>query len=251
MKPSAVIITLNEEDRITACLESLSFCGEIVVVDAGSSDGTVETARRFTDRVIYHKWEGYGAQKEFAVRQAAHPWALLIDADERVTDKLRDSILALPEDPPENGFFMRRDFYFMGRRLRHGGEYPVYLLRLFRKGRFYIDSPEIHEEIRVSGTTKLISGSLNHYSFRSLTDYFQRFNRYSSLAAMERQKRGARPSSMQHFRFPFEFFLRYFVRFGFLDGYPGFVWAMLSSFYAWTKYAKLKELQDYPPKSDY
>lgn len=248
MKPSAVIITLNEEDRITACLESVAFCDDIVVVDAGSSDKTVEIARRFTDHVIHHDWEGYGAQKEFAIKQAARPWALLIDADERVTPELAASILALPDDPPEDGFYVRRDFYFMGRLMKHGGEYPVYLLRLFRKNRFYINSPEIHEEIRVNGNTRLIGGALNHYSYRNLTDYFQRFNRYSSLAAMERQRRGARPGFIQHFRFPFEFFLRYFVRGGILDGYPGFVYAMLSSFYAWTKYAKLKEMQDYPLK---
>jgi len=244
MKVSAVIITLNEEDRIKACLESVSFCDEIVVVDAGSSDRTVEIAKRFTDRVIHHKWESYGAQKSYAINLATRPWVLLVDADERVTLELKDEIVALPDDVPEDGFLLKRDFYFMGRLMRHGGEGGDYILRLFRKEKSSVQNERIHESVRVPGRTGILRGSLTHYSYRNLSDYFQRFDKYSTLSAIERYEQGARPGFFQNLRIPFEFIWRYIIRLGFLDGYPGFVYATLSSFYAWAKYAKLREITE-------
>ena len=244
MKISAVIVTLNEEDRIEACLEGVSFCDEIVVVDAGSSDRTVEIAKRFTDKVTHHEWENFRAQKAYAISLAVHPWILLVDADEQVSPELGAEIRSLPDDPSEDGFFLRRDFYFMGRLMRHGGAWPDWVMRLFRADRFSLGGTETHEVFEVQGATGKLDGSLKHYSYRNLSDYFQRFNRYTTLGAAERYERGVRAGFIQHFRIPYEFIMRYIIRGGFLDGYPGFVYAMISSFYAWTKYVKLREMTD-------
>ena len=245
MKVSAVIVALNEEDRIEACLESVSFCNEIVVVDAGSADGTVEKAKRYTDKVVYHEWESFRSQRAYAISLATQPWILLIDADERVTGELKSEILALPNDPPEEGFYLRRDFYFMGRLMRHGGAWPDWVLRLFRADRFSLGGTETHDKVEVPGAAGKLAGPLKHYSYRNLSDYFQRFNKYTTLGAEERHKRGVKPGFIQNFRVPYEFLMRYVIRGGFLDGYPGFVYALISSFYAWTKYAKLKEMMDH------
>jgi len=241
---SAIIVTLNEADRIEACLESLKFCDEVVVVDAGSADQTPEIARRYTDKVSHHDWTNHRDQKAYAASLATGPWVLLVDADEVVSTELANEIQALPDNPLENGFFIRRDFYFMGRLMKHGGAWPDWVMRLFRKEKVVFGGSPTHENVEVSGQTGKLYDPIRHYSYRNLEDYFRRFNSYTSLAARERFEHGVRFSFIQNFRPFYEFIMRYFIRLGFLDGYPGFVYALLSSFYAWTKYSKLKELED-------
>ncbi len=241
---SAVIITFNEADRIEACLEPLSFCDEIVVVDSGSTDGTCDIARRFTDRVIHHDWPGYRTQKKYATSLARGPWILLLDQDEVVTPELARMIEAMPDDPQAGGFFIRRDLYFMGRLMRHGGAYPDWVLKLFRKDKAIFSGSDTHPSVEVKDVVGKLNGALMHHSYRNLEDYFGKFNRYTSLAAHERFDRGKKFSFIQNFRTFYEFIVRYILRLGFLDGYPGFVYALLSSFYAWTKYTKLKELEE-------
>jgi len=241
---SAIIITFNEADRIEACLKTLSFCDEIVVVDSGSADSTCEIARRYTDKVVYHDWLGHRDQKAYAASLAAEPWILLLDADEVISPELACEIQSLPDDPPEAGFFIRRDFYFMGRFMRHGGAWPDWVMRLFRKEKAVFEGSPTHEIVSTTGKTRKLTAPMRHYSYRNIADYFRRFNSYTSLAARERLDRGAHFSFIQNFRVFYEFIVRYFIRLGFLDGYPGFVYALLSSFYAWTKYTKLKELED-------
>lgn len=244
MKLSAVIITYNEGDRVEECLKSVSFCDEIIVVDSGSSDNTLEIARKYTDKVFFHEWEGYARQKEFAAKAAQNLWVLLVDADERVSPQLREEILSLSGNDGVNGYFIKRDLYFMGRKLKYGGAGRDWVLRLFKSSDFVIRDTDVHEAIEVKGNTARLKGALEHFSYRDLTDYFNCFNRYTSLGAVARYKKGMKAPFIQNFRVFYEFVMRYFIRGGFLDGYPGFVYAMISSFYAWIKYAKLKELTD-------
>lgn len=241
---SAVIITFNEADRIEACLASVSFCDEIIIVDSGSTDGTQDIARHFTDKVTHHDWVGHKAQKEYAVSLARGPWILLLDADEIATAELAKSIRRLDDNPPENGYLLRRDFYFMNSFMKHGGAFPDWLLRLFKKDRVKFIGTPTHEIITVDGQTLKLEGPLKHYSYRNIEDYFNRFNKYTSLGAADRFEKGKHFGFVQNFRVFYEFIVRYFLKLGFLDGYPGFVYAMLSSFYAWTKYTKLKEIED-------
>jgi len=241
---SAAVITYNEADRLDACLRALHFCDEIVVVDSGSTDGTPDIARKYTGRVDYREWTSFREQRNHAISLAGGDWILLVDADEVVSDELAASIKALPDEPEEDGFLIRRDLYFMGRLMRHGGAFPDWLLRLFRKDKAALRGSPTHDEIKVPGKVTKLDGVIRHYSYRDLEDYFARFNRYTSLAAQERYKKGKRFRFYQNFRPFYEFIMRYFIRGGFLDGYPGFVYAMNSSLYAWTKYTKLRELED-------
>lgn len=242
---SAVIIVRNEEHNIAQCLEALKFASEIIVVDCGSEDRTVEIAKGFTDRVEFKEWQGFKKQKEYALSLASHEWVLSLDADEFVSQELAEEIVALSGDAPEAGLYLRRDLKFMGRVLKHGGTYPDYILRLFDKSKVKIEGSDTHPFFSVSGPTRKLVHPVIHVSYRDLTDYMERFNRYTSLAAEERQEKGVRYSPIQALRVPFEFTWRYFIRLGFLDGYPGFVYALLSSFYAFMKYAKLKELSEF------
>ena len=242
---SVVIITLNEEKRLPLCLQSLPRGAEIVVLDSGSTDRTREVATRFGAQVETRPFTDYADQKNAAIALASRNWILSIDADELLDETLRNSILDVsrPEaGTQENGFRVRRRLVFMGRTMRFGktSDRP---LRLFRKGRGRFTSP-IHEKLVLeSGSTGLLAGRMAHHSYESITDYFHRFNRYTSrVAAYHVERRGpARPGALHVVRPWGEFLKRYVLLLGFLDGYPGYCYALFSSFYAYVKYVKIRE----------
>ncbi|MBI2878377.1 MAG: glycosyltransferase family 2 protein, partial [Candidatus Rokubacteria bacterium] len=165
---SVAVIALNEEERLRACLESVAWADEIVVVDAGSSDKTAEIAREFTDRVLFHPWEGYAAQKNYALAQSRHPWLLSLDADELVSPALHAEIEeVLERDGPADGYQIPRQNIFLGRAVRHGTLYPDYQLRLFRRGLGAFVPTSVHESVRVEGRTARLAAPLIHESYRS------------------------------------------------------------------------------------
>lgn len=166
---------------------------------------------------------------------------LSIDADEVVSDELRREILSKDLDTAD-GFYIPRKFIFYGRWLRWGGCYPNFQLRLFKKDSFSFDESLVHERVKKKGNMGYLKSSLLHYSYVSLEDYFERFNRYSSLDARERYFSGKRFHWYHWLYFPVFFIYRFFFRLGFLDGWRGFLWISLWSFYDFIKYAKLKEL---------
>ena len=239
---SACIITFNEHDRIEACLRSLEFCEEIIVVDSHSTDGTPERAAALGARVIERDWPGYRSQKQFAVDAASHDWVLCLDADERVSVPVRAQI----EQLRAGGFaglagcsLLRITDYF-GRFLRHGNAYPDRLVRLFdrRRGRWVGD--EIHENTRVEGRVVRLSGHLEHYSYRSLADHQRRMQRYAELMAAALYARGKRCGLGRVLVNPAWRFVRgYGLRLGFLDGWRGLVFALLESNYVRRKYLHL------------
>src|SRR5262249_29450757 len=168
---SVAIVVLNEEERLRACLESVVWADEIVVVDAGSSDKTVAIAREFTDRVLFRAWDGYGGQKNFALEQCHGDWVLSLDADERVTDALRKEIQSvLRREREAIGVYLPRRNLFQGRWVRHGGLYPDWQLRLFRRGRGTFAERAVHESVRVDGPTARFGAPLVHESYRSIGD---------------------------------------------------------------------------------
>jgi glycosyltransferase involved in cell wall biosynthesis len=242
---SVAVITLNEEERLRACLESVVWADEIVVVDAGSSDKTAAIAREFTDRVLFHAWTGYGAQKNFALAQCAGDWVLSLDADERVPESLRAEIgETLARAPAEVGFYLPRRNVFRGRWMRHGGLYPDWQLRLFRRGRGAFLERAVHESARVDGPTGRLREALVHESYRSLGDAVLRLNRYSDLAAAELAAAGRGGSLPDLLLRPTWRFLRmYLVGAGFLDGWRGFALAALYAHYVFLRAAKARELQ--------
>lgn len=244
---SACIIALNEADRIGACIASLAFCDEIVVVDSGSVDGTREIASRAGARVIQHPFEGYRAQKDFAVKQARNDWVLCLDADERVTPQLRASIEAAREGGLSGaaGYRFARATEYFGRFLRHGNAYPDRVLRLFdrRRGGWHADR-EVHEHVELDGAMRTLAGDLEHVAYRSIDDQLGRYRRYATMMAQDMHARGRRARWHNLVVNPRWRFLRgYILRGGFLDGWRGLLFASLEADYTREKFARLLLLQ--------
>jgi len=240
---SVTIITRDAAHQIEACLASLAFADEIVVVDSGSADGTPEIAVRFGARVLHQSWLGYGRQKQFAVERASHDWVLCIDADERVSPALRASIEAALQSPQAAGYRMPRCNLFLGRWLRHGEGYPDWSLRLLdrRRGR-WSDDP-VHEKVVCEGTVGRLAGDLLHESCDSLATYLDKQNRYTTLQAEALQRAGRRAHVGHLLLSPLLRFVKfYFVRLGFLDGVAGLVHILIGCNNSFVKYAKLIEL---------
>ena len=241
---SAVIITLNAAPRLDACLESVSFADEILVVDAGSIDATVEIARRHGARVVHHDWEGFGKQKRYAVAQARHPWVLCLDADERVSGELRTAILGALEAPAFKAYAMPRRNRFMGRWLKHGEGYPDFNLRLFHRDHAQWSEDAVHEKVVTEARIGRLTGDLLHESETGITEYLEKQNRYTTLQAQALYQRGARASvTRMLFSPPLRFVKFYFLRLGFLDGLPGLIHITIGCMNSFVKYAKLRELK--------
>lgn len=239
---SACIITYNEADRIEACLRSVSFCDELIVVDSHSTDPTREIATTLGARVIERDWPGYRSQKQFAVDAARNDWVLCLDADERMSPGLRKEIEALRSGgfAGHAGWSVPRITDYFGRFLRHGNAYPDRLIRLFDRRRGGWTGYEIHENTRVQGPVGRLRGHLEHYSYRSLTDHHNRMQRYADLMAHALYDRGKRCGLLKVLVNPLWRFLRgYFIRLGFLDGWRGLVFALVEANYVRRKYLGL------------
>ncbi|HOX03022.1 MAG TPA: glycosyltransferase family 2 protein [Candidatus Paceibacterota bacterium] len=244
---SATVITCNEARNLRDCLATLAWADEIVVVDSGSTDGTLEIAREHTDRVFVHPWPGHLEQKNYAVDRAAHPWVFSLDADERVPPALADRILEVLAAPAADGYTFPRRNYFLGAWLRHGGWYPDRVLRLFRKDRGRFGGVNPHDRvILASGRAAGIEVPIEHFTYVSLGQYVAKQSLYADIAARGRVESG-RASRVGAWRLgakPAGKFLETYVwKRGFLDGVPGFVAAMGAAFAAYLREARVWELQ--------
>lgn len=249
MEPiSAALITRNEESNIEEALQSLAWTDEIVVVDSGSTDKTLEICRRYTDRIFSRTWTGFVDQKNHAAAMASHDWILSLDADERITQTLRSEIGELRRKGMESaGYRVPRLAFFMGRWIRHGDWYPDYQLRLFDRRRGRWQGGRVHESVRVEGTPGMLRGEILHYTYRTLSDYLHRLEVYSTLAAQDYGDRGRRASMVKVLGNPMAAFAKgYLVKGGFLDGGPGLMVAVMGAISVFFKYAKLYELQNSP-----
>ena len=241
---STVIITRNAATQLAECLASASFADELLVVDSGSNDGTAELAAARGARVIQKEWLGFGAQKQFAVEAARHDWVLCLDADERVSERLRASVLAALAAPAAQAYAMPRCNRFMGRWLRHGEGYPDWSLRLFdRRHARWSDDP-VHEKVLADAPAARLAGDLLHDSAESLDAYLQKQERYTTLAAETLFKAGKRAGVAQLLLSPALRFAKfYFLRLGFLDGVAGLVHIAIGCCNSFHKYAKLMAMQ--------
>lgn len=241
---SAIIIAHNAAAQLEPCLTSAAFADEIVLVDSGSTDATAEIARRHSARIVQKEWLGFGAQKQFAIGCAGHDWVLCLDADERVSEELRKSILAEMAAPRAAAYEMARCNRFMGRWLRHGEGYPDWSLRLFdrRRGRWSDDT--VHEKVITQGSVLRLSGDLLHESADSLGRYLEKQNRYTTIQAERMRAAGRRAGALRLVLSPLARFVKfYLLRLGFLDGIPGLVHVAIGCANSFCKYAKLIELQ--------
>ena len=237
---SAVVITLNAATQLEGCLHGLSFADEIVVVDSGSTDRTIEIATAMNARVIRQDWLGYGRQKDFAVSQAANDWVLCVDADEIVGPELRTSIEAVLHAPAAGAYEMPRCNRFMGRYLRHGEGYPDWNLRLFDRRRARWSEDPVHENVLTDERVGRLEGDLLHESAETLHAYLEKQNRYTTLQAEALYRKGVRPSVVKLILSPLVRFLQFYViRLGFLDGVPGLVHITIGCSNTFAKNAKL------------
>ena len=240
---SAVIIVQNEAERIGNCLNSLTFCDEILVVDSGSDDGTREICLAAGARVVEQPWLGFGPQKRFAVAQATHDWVLCVDSDERVSPALADSIVQTLEQPRHRAYEMPRCNRFMGRWLRHGEGYPDLSLRLFDRRHAHWTEDRVHERVVCEEEVGRLRGDLLHESQETLTRYLEKQNRYTSLQAEGIAARGGGVPYAKVVISPLIRFIKfYLLKLGVLDGVPGFVHISIGCMNTLLKYAKAVEI---------
>jgi len=243
---TARINTFNEEDNIAAALASLAWADEILVVDSGSTDRTVEIARGLAHRVVSHAWESHGAQHTYADSIASHDWVLMLDADERLTPELAAAIQRVRREGPGDfaGFRMARRAWYLGRWIRHSGWYPDWQPRLYRRDLTTWGGEPPHEAPKVGGTVGTLPGDIIHFTRRSLHEHVAVMNRYTDLAAAARQRHGGRVGWLSFaLAPPWTFFRSYILKQGFRDGWPGLVIARLAAIYVHLKQAKLLETQ--------
>jgi len=248
MRPqiSACITAVNEESNIRRCLESVKWCDEIIVVDSYSTDRTVEICREYTERVYQHEWLGYVGQKNLIRSLARCPWILFIDADEEVSEELRDEILQELERSAGRyaGYQFPRRVFYLGKWIYHGEWYPDYKLRLFLKDKGRSEGQEPHDHVVVDGPIKTLKGHLNHYTYDDLADHLRTMNRFSTISAREKYQAGVRFRWIDLLGRPlWRFFKGYVIKRGFLDGVHGFLISAVTSFGVLMKYAKLWELE--------
>lgn len=242
MKLSVIIITKNEAANIKACLESVAFADEFIVVDSGSTDGTVELAREFGARVeLTADWPGFGPQKNRALDLATGDWVLSIDADERVTPELASEIQAILAAPDNTCYNIARLSDFCGRQIRHSGWWPDYVLRLFKRGSARFTDAAVHERVvPQSGAPGHLKQYFLHYPYANLEALISKVNRYSSDAAAMMYARGKRTSVFGVIGHSVWTFIRiYLIRRGFLDGRHGLVLAVVAASGSFFRYAKL------------
>jgi glycosyltransferase involved in cell wall biosynthesis len=246
-KLSAVVITFNEETDVGRTLDSLAFADEVLVVDSGSTDRTVEIARAKGARVVTHAFESYGAQKRWATAQASHDWVLSMDADEVVTPELRDSIRALLAggEPPCPAYRLAARLVFMGRPFSYGANAGKRIVRLFDRRRAGFTDAVVHEEIVTDGPIGELPGLYLHYTIRDLTESIEKMNAYASSGARALHARGKRCSTAYVLLVaPFHFVRLWIWERNFLNGVPGLAWAFMNATGAAMKRLKLYELED-------
>ena len=252
MKISATIIVRNEEANVSEVCETVSWADEIVIVNSDSTDRTVEIARRYTDKVFNREFRGYKDKHQFADAQTTGDWIFWIDADERVTPELRESIERLRHADPAalpDGFRIARRTRYLGRWIKHSGWYPDYQMRLYRKAASYWDGVSPHETARVRGQVETLPGEFLHYTKRNLSEHHRVLDEYTTLAAEYLHKKNKRVRRLDLLVLPVAAFLRtYILKQGFRDGVPGLIIAIFTAYSVFLKFAKVWEHSHAQPK---
>ncbi len=246
-KISVTIIVRDEEAHIRDCLESVKWADEVIVSDSGSTDSTVEICREYGAKVSEDQWLGFGRQKNLCGDRARNAWILNVDADERVTPALRDEISRTLEKTGKAGFYIPRKNFFGDRWVRRCGWYPDYNLRLYRKDSGRFTDRFVHESVVVNGDKGYLKNPIEHRTYKDVSDYLGRMQRYSTLAAQEMLNQGKNAGIIDILlRPPFTFFKMYVIRLGFLEGATGVILSTLYASYTLAKYAKLWEMKKGP-----
>jgi glycosyltransferase involved in cell wall biosynthesis len=240
---SATIVACNEANNIARALRSLACADEIVVVDSGSTDETPEIAASLGARVINQAWQGYAAQKNFAIGHARHEWILSLDADEEFDAEAQAAICTWKgSEPAADGYRFARRAHYLGRWILHSGWYPDYKVRLFNRRRGCWYGQYVHESVMVNGSVQTMPGEILHYTCDTLQEHIERIEHYTELAAQEMFDRGENVNFLRQLFDPIWIFLHtFFFRLGVLDGHQGLVIARMAARYVTRKYEKLAE----------
>lgn len=242
-KISVILITKNEEANIQDCLKSVDWADEIILVDAESTDNTIMIAKLFNPKIFVRKWDGYAAQKAFALSKASNEWVLSIDADERVSPSLKDEILSL-KDNDADGYYIRRQNYFLRRHIKSCGWDNDFQLRLFKKSATKLTDRLVHEGFVVNGVTKRLNNRLIHFTFTSIEKTINKINHYSSLKAEELFKKNKRSNGFTIIAHGLAAFFRFFIVLGgYKEGVHGMIISLFNSFTTFLVYMKLWELR--------
>ncbi|MCZ2102298.1 MAG: glycosyltransferase family 2 protein [Chitinophagales bacterium] len=249
---SIAIITYNEERNLERCLESIQdIASEIVVVDSGSTDKTIEIAQRYHATVYHQSFLGHIEQKNLAMAKTTHPWVLSLDADEALDDQLKANIIKVLEAPDFQGYSMNRLNNYCGQWIRHGAWYPDKKLRLWNKSLGAWSGINPHDKVEMQPGTNIqhLKGNILHYSYMSIEEHQIRSKKYADIAAKAYQQRGKRAYFLQLlYKPPFKFLRDYIFKLGILDGYYGLVIALINSKEVYLKYLNLLRIQRDTPK---
>ncbi|UAM96802.1 glycosyltransferase family 2 protein [Polaribacter litorisediminis] len=239
-KITAIIPTLNEEIHIAAAIQSVSFADEIIVIDSLSTDKTLEIAEKCNVKIIKRKFDDFSSQKNFAIQEAKYPWIYILDADERVTAEVEKEILEAVQNPDGFvGFNVRRSFYFAGKNINYGGCQRDKVVRLFLKKECKYKGV-VHEKIVTSGKIGFFKNKIEHYSYKSYDHYISKMNHYGALRGKQYFEEGKKVNLFHILiKPPARFVIHYFIRLGFLDGFPGYVFAKTQAYGVYTRYIKL------------
>jgi glycosyltransferase involved in cell wall biosynthesis len=249
MSLSAILIAKDEERDLPGCLESLKGLANeiVVVVSDDTSDRTEEIARASGAKVFRRKFDDYAGQRQASLDAATGEWCLWIDPDERATPALSAEIRSVLTDSAAiDSYDVPFEVHFLGRALKWGGLGSETHVRLFRRSKARFVGGGLHEGIQINGLEARLDGKIVHEPYKDISEYLEKLDRYTTLAAKKRYDAGVRFSVWRHLILPWEFFARAILKLGILDGYPGVVWAGLSSYHSWLKYVKLGELQRGP-----
>ena len=242
---SVIIITKNEEERLPHCLKSVNFAEDIVVVDAGSQDRTIEIAKSFGCRVFIEKWKGYGPQKQSALEKTYYKWVLSLDADERIPPETAQIISQVIQAPKAQAYSFLRKNFFHGKWIKYCGWWPDRVIRLFEKGHGKFEGM-VHETWVTEGKIIELNVPIEHYSYENYSQMLKKLDEYSSTRARELYDKGIRVNLLTPFLHGGWMFIRsYFLKLGFLNGLDGFVISFMNAGSSFFKYAKLLELQKY------
>lgn len=230
-KLSVAIITKNSEKTIKKCVSSALFADEVVVVDSGSEDNTIQICKNLGCKILQKEWMGFGKQKQFAVDNCKNEWVFVLDSDEVITKELQDEILSILKSPKYKGYKVARLNYFFDKPIYHCGLYPDHTIRLFDKNFGKFSSDEVHEKIVIDGDVGVLKHHMLHFAYDSIEEFIEKQNRYSSL--------NARQNRLKAVINPYwTFFNIFIIKKGFLEGWRGFVIAKLYAQYTFWKYIK-------------